>query len=70
MPEMNGLEVLETLRSRGILAPAVIVSAVAMSADAGRASRIGAVQVLSKPVPEEELIGWIHSALAGETALT
>ena len=70
MPEMNGLEVLETLRSRGISAPAVIVSAVAMSADTGRASRIGAVQMLAKPVPEAELIGWIRRALAGETALT
>jgi two-component system response regulator FixJ len=70
MPELNGLEVLETLRSRGISAPAVIVSAVAMSADAGRASKIGAVQVLAKPVPEAELIGWIRRALAGETALT
>jgi FixJ family two-component response regulator len=70
MPEMNGLELLETLRARGISAPAVIVSAVAIGSDAHNAAGGGAVQVLTKPVPEQELIGWIRRALAGETALS
>jgi len=70
MPEMNGLELLETLRARGISAPAVIVSAVALGSDARDAAGTGSVQVLTKPVPEQELIGWIRGALAGETALT
>lgn len=64
MPEMNGIEVLESLRSRGVSAPAVIVSAVAVGDD--RVTNAGAVSVLTKPVPEDELIGWIRRALDGE----
>ena len=64
MPGMNGIEVLETLRARGVSAPAAIVSAVAVGDD--RVASAGAVSVLTKPVPEEELIGWIRRALDGE----
>ena len=66
MPEMNGMELLEVLRARGIRAPAVIVSAVAVGAEAG--ADPGPVSVLTKPVPEAELIGWIRQALGGDGA--
>ncbi len=65
MPEMNGLELLETLRARGISAPAAIVSAVSVG-HSGRIAGAGAVSVLTKPVPEEELITWIRRALGGD----
>jgi FixJ family two-component response regulator len=68
MPEMNGMELLEALRSRGISAPAVIVSAVAVGAESD--AKTGPVSVLTKPVPEEELIGWIRHALGGDAAST
>lgn len=68
MPEMNGMELLEVLRSRGIQAPAVIVSAVAVNAESG--AKPGPVSVLTKPVPEAELIGWIRQALGGDIAAT
>jgi FixJ family two-component response regulator len=66
MPEMNGMELLEVLRARGITAPAVIVSAVSVEAETE--ADPGPVSVLSKPVPEKELIGWIRRALAGDGA--
>ena len=66
MPEMNGMELLEALRSRGIRAPAVIVSAVAVGTETE--GDAGPVSVLTKPVPESELIGWIRQALGGDSA--
>lgn len=62
MPGLNGLEMLELLRSRGTMTPAVV-----LTADGGRLSarmtRAGVLTVLRKPVSEEHLLQWIETAL-------
>jgi FixJ family two-component response regulator len=63
MPGMSGVELLEELRSRNILVPAIVISANGTKY-AARAVRANALAVLRKPVAEEELLRWIESAFA------
>lgn len=62
MPDMNGLEVVEALRSRGVVGAAIFVSALSISANEDRMRRAGVIAALMKPVAESELIGWIDRA--------
>ena len=62
MPGLNGLELLELLRSRGITAPAIILTANGERAGA-RMMRAGVLKVLHKPVSEADLLQWIETAL-------
>ena len=63
MPGMNGIEVVEALRSRGISGAAIFVSALAVSASAEKLRRAGVIAALMKPVTENELMGWIERAV-------
>jgi FixJ family two-component response regulator len=63
MPGMNGLEVLEALRTRGVGRAAIFVSALAVTAAAERMRKAGVIATLMKPVPEGELLGWINRAV-------
>jgi two-component system response regulator FixJ len=65
MRGMNGLEMLETLRDRGISRAALIVSALSLHATQERMRRAGVIAALTKPVSETDLIAWIHRALDG-----
>jgi len=63
MPGMDGLELVELLRRRHIGTPVIIVTA---RNDARQAQRLKDAKVfaqLSKPVTDDELIGWIERAL-------
>jgi len=62
MPGLNGLELLELLRSRRITAPAVILTANGERFSA-RMTRAGVLKVLRKPVSEADLLHWIEAAL-------
>jgi two-component system response regulator FixJ len=62
MPGLSGLELLELLRSRGITAPAIVLTANAERSSA-RMTRAGVLKVLRKPVSEAELLQWIETAL-------
>jgi two-component system, LuxR family, response regulator FixJ len=63
MPGVNGLELLDRLRTGGITAPAIFITALGITADVrAAASRTGA-SVLLKPFKPEELIARIKSAL-------
>lgn len=62
MPGLNGLELLELLRSRGITAPAIILTANG-ERPGERMTRAGVLKVLRKPVSEADLLQWIETAL-------
>jgi len=68
MPGMNGIEVVEALRSRGVSGAAIFVSALAVSASAERLRRAGVIAALMKPVTENELMGWIERAVGSHSA--
>ena len=56
MPEMDGLELLEWLRSKGPRVPAVMISAFGEVRDAVAAIKLGAEDYLVKPFDPEELV--------------
>ena len=62
MPGLSGVELLELLRSRGIAAPAIVLTANGERLGA-RMTRAGVLKVLRKPVPEADLLQWIETAL-------
>lgn len=63
MPGMNGLELVEALRHRGVGSAAILVSALAVAGSTERLRRAGVIASLMKPVSEGELIDWIQRAL-------
>lgn len=64
MPEMTGLVLLQTLRDRGVDAPAVVITGGGGHALAEQVERAGALGLLRKPVGEDELFAWIERAVA------
>lgn len=52
MPRMNGLKLLEHIRSRGDQTPVLVISATENMADIARALRLGVEDVLLKPVKD------------------
>jgi DNA-binding NtrC family response regulator len=55
MPEMGGLELLETMREREIQTPAIIITAYGDVPHAVRAIKLGAIDFLEKPLTPEAL---------------
>ncbi len=66
MPGMNGLEVAEALREKGVGSATILVSALAIAASDDRMRRAGIVAALMKPVTESDLIGCIRQAMEPE----
>jgi FixJ family two-component response regulator len=64
MPELNGLDVQEWLRFKGITIPTVFLSGAADVPTTALAMRKGAVDFLVKPVDEGELLAAVSRALA------
>jgi FixJ family two-component response regulator len=67
MPGMNGLELAEALRNKGVGAAAILVSALRIAASDDRMRRAGVVAALMKPVAEGDLIGCIQQAMEPQT---
>jgi DNA-binding NtrC family response regulator len=63
MPEMNGVELLETLQERDLDAPVIIMTAHSSVQTAVEAMRQGAFHYLQKPVNLEEMRALIEKAL-------
>ena len=63
MPGMNGLELAEALRDKGVGSAKVLVSALRIAASDDRMRRAGIVAALMKPVAENDLIGCIRQAM-------
>lgn len=64
MPEMSGLDLLETLRTRRNDIPTIIMTGRSDAGLKARAQRSGAIAFLDKPVDEDELMNSISHALA------
>jgi two-component system response regulator FixJ len=65
MPEMTGLELLETLRSQDVRVPALMMTGRHDPSLEPRIERAGVVKLLHKPIQDEQLFGSIEQACAG-----
>ena len=63
MPEMNGVELMETLQERGFDAPIIIMTAYSSVQTAVEAMRQGAFHYLEKPVNLEEMRALLEKAI-------
>jgi two-component system nitrogen regulation response regulator NtrX len=67
MPAMDGLEVLKRIRETASDLPVIMISGQATIDDAVRATKLGAVDFVEKPVQPERLLLAIKNTLAMET---
>src|SRR2546429_92746 len=63
MPGKDGLSLLEDLKSQGVTAPVVMMSGQAHIEMAVRATRLGALDFLEKPISTEKLLLTVENAL-------
>jgi two-component system nitrogen regulation response regulator NtrX len=63
MPGRGGLELLEDLKSAGVTTPVVMISGQATIETAVRATRLGAVDFLEKPLSSEKLMVTVENVL-------
>lgn len=64
MPAMDGLELIDTLRARGVAMPTILITGHANTQLRIRAARSGIRQVLEKPLSDGALVESIRSAIA------
>jgi two-component system response regulator FixJ len=64
MPVMDGLELIGVLRSRGIGAPAILITGRTNKDLRALAEKLGIHRLLEKPLSDDALLQSIHSALA------
>lgn len=69
LPAIEGLDVLERLRGRGVAAPALILSALSNPADRVEGLDRGAEDYLGKPFDVDELLARLRSLLRRHTVL-
>jgi two-component system, LuxR family, response regulator FixJ len=62
MPNMSGIELLELLRSRKLVIPAIMITGASDPHLEGRAKKAGVLAVLHKPFSGSELEGWVRLA--------
>lgn len=70
MPDLSGLELQQILQENHQTLPIIIVTAHADVRMTVRAMKAGALELLTKPVEEEELLEAVHRALAREKVLS
>lgn len=63
MPAMDGLELVNTLRTRNVTMPAILITGRANKQLRGLAAKLGIRQVLEKPLSDGALVESIRSAL-------
>jgi two-component system response regulator FixJ len=68
MPGMNGLDLQEELRARGVTMPVIFVTGSGSVAHAVTAMRAGAADLIEKPFNADDLLACIHKALAADRA--
>ncbi len=64
MRGMNGLDVLDAVRARGLVMPIIVVTAFGDVSSAKRALKSGAFDFLEKPIHEDQMLKAIQDALA------
>jgi len=60
---INGLELVEKLRARGDLTPAILMAAQPEAGLERRISGANTLALLIKPIQQNELIAWVHHAI-------
>lgn len=65
MPGVDGLQLINMLRARGIALPAILISGRVSKQLHSRAERLGVNHVLEKPLSDAALVDSIRQALAG-----
>jgi DNA-binding NtrC family response regulator len=68
MPDDGGLELLQAIRESHPTLPVIIITAFGDWGSYSRALELGAAAFISKPLKMAELVGAIHTALAGRGA--
>ncbi|MBV9835887.1 MAG: response regulator [Alphaproteobacteria bacterium] len=68
MPDVDGLELVDALRRRGVSAPIIMITGRANAGMRERAGRAGIDTILEKPLSDSALSTAIHSALAAPPA--
>jgi CheY-like chemotaxis protein len=63
MPDMEGREVLQAMRDRGLKIPTIVITADIQATTREECMELGALAVIHKMPNSEELIGWIEKAL-------
>jgi two-component system, NtrC family, nitrogen regulation response regulator NtrX len=63
MPGKNGLALLEDLRAQGVTTPVVMMSGQAQIVMAVRATKLGAIDFLEKPISTDKLLLTVENAL-------
>src|SRR6478752_8180049 len=66
MPAMNGLELLEKIKDAGVTTPVVMMSGQAHIEMAVKATRLGALDFLEKPISTDKLLLTVQNALQME----
>jgi twitching motility two-component system response regulator PilH len=66
MPEMDGFELLENLRSRGIAVPVIVMSADIQETTRRRIMELGAKTLLNKPFQSTTLLDTLRNLTASE----
>lgn len=64
MPEINGIELVEKLRHRNVMLPAVLISGRVSQQLRSMAQRSGLTRILEKPLSDTALVDNIRGALA------
>ncbi|MBB4440739.1 MULTISPECIES: response regulator transcription factor [Rhizobium] len=70
LPGQSGLEFYEEVRARGFQRPVIFMSGHADVPIAVRAMKAGAVEFLTKPVREQDLLDAVHSAMKRDSRST
>ena len=65
LPDIDGLDVLRTLRAGGSEVPVIVLTARTEASDRAEAERLGAVEYLTKPLPFPDLLRSVRASLAG-----
>jgi two-component system response regulator FixJ len=66
MPAMDGLELVQVLRTREIAAPVIMITGRATRDLRRRAEKLGIRRVIEKPLPDGELLKAVRAAIAAE----
>ena len=69
LPKISGLDLLKTIRDRGIAMPAIMITAFGDVPMAVRAMKNGAVDFLEKPFNDQELLDRIQQSIAEDARL-
>ena len=70
MPEMEGREVLQTMRDGGYKIPVIVITADIQATTHSECMELGALAVIHKMPNSDELIGWIKKALSASQEST